>query len=230
MKGLLSIDSPVLNAINAIVGSVWLNILWFLCCIPLFTIGASTTALFSVTLKMARNEEGNITAQFFAAFRDNFKFSTKVWGILAAGIGLFSVDGYLLYHLRYDNAFWTIVTAIFLVALAAFAIVLMYIFPLMAYFENTIGAMFKNSLLIGIRYLYCTVFMAGIYFIMVLIIVRFFTPAVIFGEGVCAYLCSHLLKNVFLAIQGGDSEEEEEGGPQEEPDSDLSLEQGEEKP
>ena len=213
MKNLLSPDNPVMNFITRLVYCVWLNILWFIFCIPVFTAGASTTALFYVTLKMAQDQEGNITRQFVTAFLDNFRFSTKVWLILLAVLAIFGVDGYFLWHMRYENMFWTILTAIFFVACAALAIVLMYIFPLMARFENTIPMMFKNSLFIGIRYLFCTAFMAAIYFFMLVIIVRFFTPAVIFGEGVCAFLCSLLLSGVFYRLEGGspDSEESTDG-------------------
>ena len=202
MKDFLSPDSPVMSLITRIVNCVWLNILWFVFSIPVITIGASTTALFHVTLKMALNEEGNITSQFVTAFKENFRFATKVWGILLAVIAVFAVDGYLLWHLRFSSPFWTIITAVYIIALIALLIVLMYIFPLMAHFENTVFAMFKNSLMIGMRYLVCTAVMGAIYFAMILVVVRFFTPAVIFGEGLCAFLCSFLLNNVLLACEG----------------------------
>ena len=62
-------DSSIMRFITKIASSVYLNILWFVCCLPVVTIGASTTALFYVTLKMAKNEEGNMTAAFFHSFR-----------------------------------------------------------------------------------------------------------------------------------------------------------------
>lgn len=201
MSNLFNLDGPVLQFINKIVYSVYLNILWFICCIPIVTAGASTTALFYVTLKMAKNEEGNITKAFFHSFKDNLKQGTKIWLILLSLGILLGVDGYVLYHLRFENVFWTLCTAVFCVAAAAYAIVLMYIFPLLARFDNTIGAMFKNALFIGIRFLLCTILMAVIYFVMLLVVVRVFTPAVIFGEGLCALLCSYLLSNILLLCQ-----------------------------
>lgn len=95
-----------------------------------------------------------------------------------------------------ENALWAVGTAIFLVALAAYAIVLMYIFPLLARFENTVKAMFLNSIMLGMRFLFCTVLMAAIYFAMAFVVVNIFTPAIIFGEGLCALLCSHFLANI----------------------------------
>lgn len=201
MRNLFNLDGPVLQFTNKIVYSVYLNILWFICCIPIVTAGASTTALFYVTLKISRNEEGNITKAFFRSFRDNLRQSTLIWLILLALGMILATDGYILYHMRFENVFWTLCTAVFCVAAAAYAIVLMYIFPLLARFDNTIGAMFKNALFIGVRFLFCTVLMAVIYFAMLLVVIRIFTPAVIFGEGLCALLCSYLLSNVLLLCQ-----------------------------
>lgn len=43
--------------------------------------------------------------------------------------------------------------------------------------------------------------MAVIYFAMVLIVIRFFTPAIIFGEGLCSFLCSYLLSNIMGLLE-----------------------------
>ena len=201
MSNLFNLDGPVLQFINKIVYSVYLNILWFVCCIPVVTVGASTTALFYVTLKISKNEEGSITKAFFHSFQQNLKQGTLIWLILLALGIILGIDGYILYHMRFENVFWTLCTAVFSVAAAAYAIVLMYIFPLLARFDNTVGAMFKNALFIGVRFLFCTALMAVIYFVMLLVIVRFFTPAVIFGEGLCALLCSYLLSNILQLCQ-----------------------------
>lgn len=204
MNGLLNPDNPVMQFITKIVYSVYLNILWFICCIPVVTAGAATTALYYVTLKMAKNEEGRITKSFFRAFKENFKQSTIVWLILLALGIVLGVDGYVLWHMRFENAFWTVITAIFLVAVAAYLIVVMYIFPLMARFDNTIFAMFKNSLFIGMRFLLCTALVAVIHFAMLFVIINIFTPAVIFGEGLCAFLSSYFLANILKLCEAKD--------------------------
>ena len=201
MNSLLNPEGPVMQFITKIAYSAYLNLLWFICCIPIFTVGASTTALFYVTLKMAKNEEGNITRAFFRSFRENFKQGAIIWLILLVVGIVLGVDGYTLYHMRFSNAFWTILTAIFIVAAAAYAIILMYIFPLLARFQNTTMAMFKNSIMIGMRFLLCTAIMTVIYFVMILVVVRIFTPMIIFGEGLCAMLCSYMLSNILLLCE-----------------------------
>ena len=65
MRGIFNMEGPVMNFITKITYSAYLNILWLVCCLPIFTIGASTTALFYVTLKVVKNEENSLTKAFF---------------------------------------------------------------------------------------------------------------------------------------------------------------------
>ncbi len=201
MRNVLSHDGPLMSFITKITYSAYLNILWLVCCLPVITIGASTTALFYVTLKVAKNEEGNLTKSFFHSFKENFRQGTIIWLILLTVGIILAVDGYVFYHMRFENAFWAVGTAIFVVAAVAYAIILMYIFPLLARFDNTVKAMFKNSIMLGMRFLLCTVIMAVIYFVMAFVVINIFTPFIVFGEGLCALLCSYLLSNILLLCQ-----------------------------
>ena len=79
MSSLFSINSPLWEMTDKLVRFLWLSILWSICSIPVVTMGASTTALYSVTLKYVRGEEGYLTSSFFRAFRENFRQSTIVW-------------------------------------------------------------------------------------------------------------------------------------------------------
>lgn len=146
MRNILSPDGPLMSFITKITYSTYLNILWLICCLPIITIGASTTALFYVTLKVAKNEEGNITKAFFSSFRDNFRQGTIIWLILLSTGIVLAFDGYIFYHMRFENVFWAIGTAVFLVAVVAYAMILMYIFPLLARFDNTIRVCLKIPL------------------------------------------------------------------------------------
>ncbi len=201
MNNLLNPDNKVMQFITKVADSVFLNLLWLIFSLPIVTIGASTTALFTVTERMVRNEEGNLWKGFYQAFRSNLKSATKTWLILlllgAALIG----DTWICWHMRYENPFWTVLTAVLFVADAAYLIILMYVFPLSARFENTSFQMIKNAFMIGMRYLVCTALQAGIYFLMLLCAVRFFTPILMFGEGLCALLSSYVLNGILLRLE-----------------------------
>ena len=69
-------DNIVFQMLGKLVDCVWVSILWVICCIPVFTIGASTTALYYTVHKSIRGDRGYTTRTFFGAFRDNFKAAT----------------------------------------------------------------------------------------------------------------------------------------------------------
>lgn len=200
-----SYDSKFSQIMLKLCTACYLNLIWFVCSLPIFTIGASTAALFTVTLKIARDEDPRPEVTFFRAFRDNFKQATVLWLIMLVLGAVLGTDGYILYHLykSYTGPIGVICTlglALIIVAAIAYVVVLMYLFPLTASVKNTNFNMLRNSLLVGIRYLFCTILMFAIYFAMFFAVVAIFTPLIILGFGVCALLCSYLLTNVIRSV------------------------------
>ena len=129
---LFSMDGKFLETFNKITDLVTLNILWLLCCIPIITIGASTSALYQVTLQIAENRDSYITKEFFKAFRENFRQATIVWlAVIVTGFVLLSDMSVIL-------------GLIFMILILLFA-GSMYFFPVIAYFRNSTKKIFSNS-------------------------------------------------------------------------------------
>ena len=193
----------------------YLNLLWFVCSLPVVTIGASTTALYYAALKIVRDEDTHVGAMFFRSFRENFKQATVLWLILLAA-GLFLAgDGYILYHLRQSSTgtpavFWTLILAVVIAAGVVYAIVLEYVFPLLASVCNTNTAMLKNAFLIGTHYLFATILVFAVHFAMFFVVVAWFTPLIIFGEGFCALISAWLLNSILISVSGTPEEKPEE--------------------
>ena len=82
MRSLFDTDGLLMRVLTKIADTVWLNILFLICSIPIFTIGASITALYYVSFKTIKDEEGYITKDFFRSFKENFKQSTIIWIVL----------------------------------------------------------------------------------------------------------------------------------------------------
>ncbi len=223
-----SYDSKFSQVILKIAQSCYLNLLWMVFSLPVFTAGAATAALYRVTLKIARNEEPAVTKQFIRGFRADFKQATALWLILL-GVGLLlGADGVILYRLSRSvtgapAVFWTLLLALVIVAGIAWVIVLIYVFPLVASVENTNGAMLKNAFFIGTHYLFCTILVLVIHFAMFFVVVRVFTPMIVFGEGICALLSSYLLAKVIAACSyDPNAPESGSGGDADESDADES--------
>ena len=193
----------------------YLNLLWFVCSLPIVTIGASTTALYYCCLKIVRDEDNHVGAMFFRSFRENFKQATVLWLILL-GVGLFLAgDGYVLYHLRQNSGgtlavMWTLILAVVIAAAVVYVIVLEYVFPLLASVSNTNAAMLKNAFLIGTHYLFATILVFAVHFAMFFAVVAWFTPLIVFGEGLCALVGAWLLNHILIACSGTPEDREEE--------------------
>ena len=59
---------------------------------PIVTIGPALTALYYMTLKMARNEETYIIRGFFKSFKENFRQAIVIWLIILVLILLIGMD------------------------------------------------------------------------------------------------------------------------------------------
>lgn len=91
-------DNIVFQMLGKLVDCVWVSILWVICCIPVFTIGASTTALYYTVHKSIRGDRGYTTRTFFGAFRDNFKAATLPYLIWLAVMIVLGCDAYITYQ------------------------------------------------------------------------------------------------------------------------------------
>ena len=148
MSSFFSMDSPIMRFLSRVCDLIILNLLTIVCCIPVFTAGASITALFSVTLKMVKGEESYIVRGFFKGFKENFKQSTIIWLIVAV-LGLFPLSWITVRRVllpgNMKSIFQVLIGAIAVIYLMVFT----YIFPYVARFRNDIKNIFKNSLLIS---------------------------------------------------------------------------------
>ena len=210
---IFSYDSKFSQLLLKLCYACYLNLLWLVCSLPIVTVGASTTALYYSCLKIVRDEDSHVGACFFRSFRENFRQATALWLILL-GLGLFLAgDGYIVYHLRQSAegamaVVWTLILAMVIAGAIVYVIVLEYVFPLVASVSNTNTAMLKNAFLIGTHYLFATILVFAVHFAMFFVVVAWFTPLIIFGEGLCALVSAWLLNSILIACSGTPEDKE----------------------
>ena len=124
-----------------------LNILFVISSIPVITIGAATTALYSVTGRINR-DEGHVWKDYWGAFRSNFKQATAIWAVLLVS-GLLIGFG-VLFYVKTNQSGSVLGTLIVAVFLFLWAVTFAWAFPLQSRFENTIHNTLKNALLFGL--------------------------------------------------------------------------------
>lgn len=150
MGNLFGFDTPIGRWIIRICDLILLNIIYVLCCLPIFTIGAANSALYYVTLRMQREEESGIIKDFFFSFRQNFKQSLLL-SCLFLGSGLIILLNIYLFH-HMDMGIWNVCVYVLYIALILYCIVFSYIFPVFARYDNSIRNTVKNSAILAIRY------------------------------------------------------------------------------
>ena len=175
-----------------------LNILWILFSLPILTVGASTAALYTVTLKMCRNKESYICRSFVQAFRKNFRQGTLIW-LAYAGVG-----GILYFNLYaaatgklFAQAFFL---TVFTVMSILYVMIGIYLAPVLAKFDTTIIQILKISIFLCFRHIIRTILM------MIVILIPYLAVAIdlyllpvliIIAVSGTAYISACILNRIF---------------------------------
>ena len=153
-------DNPVMEFIAKIFDLVILNLIFIFSCVPIITIGASTSALSYVTLKMVRGEDPYICRNFWKSVRQNFKQGTLVW---IFSILIFIFLGMDFYIINSQNTSLFAVVRILLWIVCAVALsVFLYVFPVISHFVCTTKQALKNALLMTFGHLPYTLMMLAL--------------------------------------------------------------------
>lgn len=154
LAGFFSPDSKLYKFMSRLTDVVKLNLMWLLFSLPIVTIGSSTIAAFDITLKMAEDNEGHIARGFIKAFKANWK----------QGIPMTFITLFCLWAVYLDFEIFNVISkdpnaengwiflAVGVVAAYVFTCSLLYVYPLLARYENTIFNSLRNSFRITMRY------------------------------------------------------------------------------
>ena len=215
MGKLFSPDSPAIKFLWKAADLIALNLIWLICCIPIVTIGPSTAAMYCVARDIAKGEWPGILKTFFRAFKQNFKQSLLVFLILLVPICLIAVYLFLAASGALDHAAWMKMFCYLGVAIIGF--IWTYVFPLMAYFDNTLGNTLKNAILLPLANPFLAVLCTALNLlpvILLLVSVNVFASAgffwLVLGGSLTAVINSKLLGILFFKFVPEQTETVEE--------------------
>ena len=190
-----------MQAMSRIGDLLILNFFFLLTCVPIVTIGAASTALYTVCFRFGTDREAGVIKSYFRAFRENFRQATVLWLIIllcgcTAGINIFlfySMSGAVRY-----------LFILFVVLLVLVLLIGAYVFPLLSQFSNDNPSTLKNALILSLGYLPRSVVIAGLnvfpFALMVLNFYTFLQAAFLWAAlyfSAAAYLNTVLLQKVF---------------------------------
>ena len=133
-------------------------------------------------MKMVRNEESYIARSFFKSFKENFKQGIAIWMMALVLILLEFMDFFIMKQL--SGGIYTVVKYGLLVIALLMAMILQYVFPLLAKFYNTVKNTIRNALLMSLRHLPYTILML---LINIAPIIAMLLNTMIFSYGILAY-------------------------------------------
>lgn len=196
-----SVDSPLYRFLVKFLDVLKLNFMWLIFSLPVITIGASTVAAMAVALKMVDDEEGYIGRSFIKAFKENWKQATALWAVTVVAVYAVYLD-FQLFNAVEGNPILFLIIGMFSTALVVCA--LLYSYPLLARYENTLVRTIQNSLDISRKYFGRTLLLI-IVVALEWVLFQFNTTMLFFwfliGPGFMIFTIAAFSKRVFLIIE-----------------------------
>ena len=190
---------------------VFVNFLWILTSLigVFLTLGAATSAMFSVMFKIINTDEPtSVWKEYWKSFKDNFVFSTVVWLILV----ILALPVYFMYIYSLNNA----VDLLVIVAIAgAYQLIIffVYFFPTVSVFKtDSYWQMLKNVLIMANKNLWINFKVLGSIAAVIILVLYVHISFLVIAVGIYGFLVAFHLKKVFRPYleQFEDTIEEEE--------------------
>ena len=189
----------------------------------IITAGAAFTSMHYVALKIVRNEESYITRSFFKSFKTNFRQATLIWLLILLIAAVLGGDYYII--TKSGIQFSSVLVILIMAAAVLVICTALYVFPVLAKFDNTIMGTIRNAFIMSILQLPKTVVMFVMAFfplIIYLVSLRLIPIIFLFGFSLPAY-ASAMLYNKFFQKLEDQLVSEQEPAPEVSPEEDERV-------
>lgn len=209
MNSLFHYDGYLNRILTKLMYIAALNLLFLICSIPVVTIGASCTAMYTVLFRFVRNDEPDILKTFFKAFRENLKKASCIWAAMLAVAGTLAVNYYALHHM--DGGWKEALRVFFNFIFIIWVMLWVYIFPAAAYYKNSVLGYFQFSVRVAIVNLPVTaaiILIQAAILLAILFFAQYMQMAVILliccGFSLPAYFSAGFLVKIFGQFEADD--------------------------
>lgn len=200
-------DSRIMIFLSRLADLVILNILWLVCCIPVVTIGASTTAMYHVIRHWQKDSVSSIMRDFFQSFKEDFKQATPVYLILLIPTVAVVMNAMLIFNPENSAAVPSYLLVIWFISALILLFISSFVYPVMAFFADSIFKTLRNAMVLALANLPRTILISILNLLPVILLfvnLSFFLQSSIFwlliGGALVAYLNMSILKPVFKKL------------------------------
>ncbi|MCR5511715.1 MAG: YesL family protein [Lachnospiraceae bacterium] len=190
------LDNKVFVFLGGIVDAILISILWYIGSIPVFTLGASSAALYYTVHKSIFRSEGYLFSTFKRSFVENFKKGTIIWLICLLADAFLLCD-LILARSAIDRG--GILSLFYYPILVCIPLVFMWqlsIFAYQARFEDSIRAVFCKSALIAFRNIGWMIFLTVI-FVTLIYLCRYLIILTVVAPGGYTCLMHHVFEHIY---------------------------------
>lgn len=179
-----------------------MSMLWAICSLPIFTMGASTAALYDFTMKQVKDQEGGIWKSFFSSWKRNFKKATVIWLLQLLVLAFLALDLRAAWYLYLNTGIAGL--AVLIVCAAVSLIVVsatLYLYPLTAVFDFSVKKTIGDSLIMAVANLPVTItliIIAGL----VAVAIYYASGLYFFWVGLGIFFASYFITGVFGKYTG----------------------------
>lgn len=147
-------DNPFMRFMTAVFDATVSYMLFLVCCLPVVTIGAATTALHSTMLAIANDTCGGVLRKFFDAFKEDFKLSTILWGIFALVGAIVVADVVICFGFEMEvvNHMLFFMRGITIFCVCLYTAMSVYTFAGVAKFEVSWKQALRNALVFAMKF------------------------------------------------------------------------------
>lgn len=199
----ISKKALVLRILDVFGELVVLNVVFLIFSLPIITIGASITALYSMTFKIVEAKEAGLFHGFFIAFKKNFKQATAIWFLILFWLLVLFAQYMLIIYT--PGTIGNIYIAILFITLALGALTISFVFPITARYENTVKEIVKNAFLLSISNLWTSVRIICLWFGSIAIFIIYpsiFLNAWFLWIFILFALAAFITSKMFLKVKG----------------------------
>lgn len=172
--------------------------LFILCCVLSIGIGPALAAMFYVALKEVTDQEGYLLRSYWKGFKDNFIHGVlaEIIFVVIALVLMFDMEVCYQWGTEQGSIVGKLLYFVLLGFLIMTATAIMYAFPLMAKFENTVIRTVKNSYMMAVKHLIQTLMMALITYGLLFYSLTY-PFLLLFTLGIIAYADSYVFVRIF---------------------------------
>ena len=197
MNRFFGLDSPFFKVMTKVADFIILNFLVLVFSIPVITIGPAFTAMYYVALKEVRGQEGYLWRDFWKSFKQNFKQGFIIELIVAAAFAVLYINIITCYKWSYEGSTVGQILMFLNIGLGISCIAsLIYLFPLLAQFTNTVKNTLFNSLLMAMKHLPQTIVLLLITGGLIYAVMSY-PLFIFFFIGLMAYVQSYIISRIF---------------------------------